>query len=469
MTGLATLFYLASFLLYLLGRRAQRWTRRTPLWGAALVAWLLALGSKEIAVTLPVVLFLYEWYFERDLSLAWLRRSGPLAAAASLAVLAAVFLHLGTHPLERILAGYADYDFGPRERLLTQARVVLFYLSLLWLPHPSRLNLLHDFPPSRSLFDPASTALSLGLLLALAAAAALLARRERLLSFCVAWFFVHQLVESTLLPLEMAYEHRLYLPMFGFALLVADLLFRAAPRRLAVALAAILVLVLGSWTYARNRTWRDPVTLWSDVVSKSPRSARPRINLGTLLVLEGRYPEAIRQLSEAVRLSPLDADAHNNLGQALARSGRLEAAMERFREAVRLDPSSASAHFNLALALEQKGRPEQARPHFAEALRIDPGYASFAVEAYRRAAAHARRGRFEAAAADYALALRMRPEFAEALLERGLALERLGRADEAIADLREAARLRPDDARASRELERVLRRREGAPEPDRGP
>jgi Flp pilus assembly protein TadD len=446
MTSLAALFYLASFLLYLVGRDATARARRAWLWSAALACWLLALGTKEIAVTLPLVLFLHEWYFERGLSLAWLRRSAPLAAALALALAAAALLHLGAHPLDRLLAGYADYEFGPRERLLTQARVVVFYLGLLAFPHPSRLNLLHDFAPSRSLVDPASTALSLALLAALAAGAALLARRERLLSFCVAWFFVHQLVESTFVPLEMAYEHRLYLPVFGFALLVADLLFRAAPLRLATALAAALVALLGAWTHARNATWRDAVELWSDVVAKSPESARPRINLGTLLVLEGRHAEAVEQLAQAVRLAPRDANAHNNLGQALTRSGRLAAAKARFAEAVALDPANASARFNLALALEQEGRPEQARPHFAEALRLDPSYARFALEAYQRAAAHARSGRFAAAVEEYGLALRMRPAFPAALRERALALEELGRHEEALSDLREAARLRGEGA-----------------------
>jgi Flp pilus assembly protein TadD len=461
MTSLAVFFYLLAFLLYLVGRRAER-RRRATCWSGAFAFWILALGSKEIAITLPAAIFLYEWYFERDLGAAWLRRSAPLAAGGALALVgaAALVLHLAPAALERSLASYGDHHFTPRERLLTQARVVVFYLGLLWLPLPSRLNLLHDFSPSRSLFEPISTALSLAFLLALAGAAVWLARRERLLSFCIAWFFLQLLVESTLLPLEMAYEHRLYLPILGFVLLLADLLFRALPGRLAAALAATVVVAFGGWTWVRNETWRDPLTLWADVVAKSPRSARPRINLGTLLVLEGRYPEAVRQLTEAVRLAPEDSDAHNNLGQALARSGRLGAAMVHFREAVRLDPSSASARFNLALGLERQGRPADARPHFAEALRIDPGYASFATEAYERAAAHAGEGRLEAAVADYALALRIRADFSEAYVARAAALERLGRVDEAIADLREAARLRPDDEALRLQLERALRRQQ---------
>ena len=115
-------------------------------------------------------------------------------------------------PIARILSGYKFRDFTLPQRMLTELRVVIFYISLLLWPQPSRLNLDHDFAISYSLVDPLTTLISFAIIIILIAAAILIARREPLLSFGILWFFGNLVIESSVIGLELVFEHRNYLP-----------------------------------------------------------------------------------------------------------------------------------------------------------------------------------------------------------------------------------------------------------------
>ena len=111
--------------------------------------------------------------------------------------------------------------FSPLERLLTQGRVLFLYVSLLLYPIPSRLMFLHDIDTSRSLFDPWTTlAAIIGIVLCLLFAA-LKAKKYPLLSFAILFFILNHLVEGTLIPLELIYEHRNYIPSMFFFVPIA--------------------------------------------------------------------------------------------------------------------------------------------------------------------------------------------------------------------------------------------------------
>jgi hypothetical protein len=101
------------------------------------------------------------------------------------------------------------------ERMLTQFRVVLYYLTLLIYPHPSRLNVDYDFPLSKSILDPPTTLISMVVVLGLIGYGLWVAKKRPLLSFCILWYFGNLVIESSILPIEMLYEHRLYLPSIG--------------------------------------------------------------------------------------------------------------------------------------------------------------------------------------------------------------------------------------------------------------
>lgn len=412
MTSLATLFYLLALLLYLRGRMTEAAPRRPLFFAGALAAWLVALGSKQVAATLPVAVLLYEFAFFADLDRSWWRRHRWTLVGALGVTLAVAAFYLKGDPAS-ILKAYAVRDFSLLERLLTQPRVVVFYLSLVVLPLPSRLNLLHRFTTSHSPIDPPATLLAILALLGLLALAPLLASRERLAAFCILWFFLQLALESSVLGLEMAFEHRLYLPMFGAALLAADVIVRAVPGppARAVVIGALIVALLGVGTIVRNAAWRDRVTFWSDAVSKSPESPRAHNSLGRALADEGRLEEADREFREALRIKPRHTESHFNLGLVAYQRGRDAEAIEHYTAALEIDPSYARAHNNLAAALVRQGRHEEAIHHFRETVRLDPYHTR---AHFNLALLLEGRERFEEARSHYAAVLRLRPGDAEA-------------------------------------------------------
>jgi tetratricopeptide (TPR) repeat protein len=456
MTSLAVMFYLAALLLYIRSRAQSRPWRRWALLAATAACGALALGSKQIAATLPLALLLYEWYFERDLSGPWLAKHAKLFAgvAALLALLAVAYL--ADHPRA---FDFETREFTPWERVLTQLRVILFYLSLLCYPAPSRLSLTHYFPTSHSLLDPPTTLLSLLAIIGLLVLAVALARRRRLLSFCLLWFFLHVAIESSFVSLEMVYEHRLYLPMFGFALAASyALAFPLALRRgLSLAVGAAVIASLATAAHVRNRVWRDPVTLWSDVVAKGPQGWRAQNNLGAALEQRGEVAAAIEHFQTAVQIKPNYARAHNNLGVALEAEARRGEAIRHYREAVQIAPGYSEAHTNLALALLAEGDRDAAIRHFDEAIRLSPNYAK---ARYSLGLALIGAGRIDEAIRQFSAAVRIHPGYRLAHHNLGAALMLAGRLDPAIEAFEAALRLDPQGAETHSGLGVALGRQE---------
>lgn len=427
MNGMAAMFYVLSFLLYVKGRLVKQDQRSWPWFAGCALAGILALGSKEIAATLPFFIFLYEWYFFQDLSKAWLRRCFPYVIGTFIFLGLLVFFYIGSNPLDYISSGYKHRDFTLTQRVLTQFRVVVCYISLMAYPHPGRLNLDHDFSLSNSLFDPITTSLSLGVIVALIALAFLIAKKERLASFCIFWFFGNLAIESSVIPLEIMFEHRVYLPSMFFFLLTVALAHRFIKQDWAVvgALTAVTVLFC-LWTYQRNSVWGDPTIFWADVVKKSPRRARAYNYLGVAYGKRNNFATAMRNFEIALEIDPEFSDAHSNLGVALARHGQFDEAIAHYTEALRIKPGFANVHNNLAIALAQQGNLEQAMAHYARALRVKP---DFAEAHYNLANLLVKKGKIEEAVEHYHQALRTRPGFARARHDLKTALQKARKDD----------------------------------------
>ena len=338
---------------------------------------MLALGSKEIAATLPLVVVVAEYVFFRDADKTWPGIHPAILLFALIASAGVVVLYLGTEPAATIAAQYAGRDLTPTERMLTELRVIVFYSSLLLFPYPGRLNLDHAFSVSHSLMDPISTLAAALILLALAFTGLALVRRQPILSFSILWFLITLSIESSFIGLDLVFEHRLYLPMFGFALALGYLFSMVPRRRLAPAttLAGLIVVVLALGTIVRNETWQDPAALWADAAAKNPSSYRAHNNLGRVLVARGQAEQAALQFSEAIRLKPDYAEAYNNLGTVHAQTGRLELAQVNFAKAIELNPRYAQAYNNLGVALLSEGRALDAARQLVTAIRLEPRYA----------------------------------------------------------------------------------------------
>jgi tetratricopeptide (TPR) repeat protein len=385
MNSMAALFYLLALFAYVRGRLAGRWGVRLGWFGGAAGAGLLAFWSKEIALTLPVFIVLYEWYFLQDLKCGWLKKHGLLVGCGiGLLVAAAFFFYYGRDPFTGLLAGYAGRDFTLVERLLTETRVVIFYLSLLFFPWPGRLNLDHDFAISQSLLAPPNTILALAALVMLLAAAVFLARRQRLLSFGLIWFLGNLAIESTVVPLEISFDHRLYLPAMLLILALVAFWHENLSGNYGKLLAVVAVaLVLTFWTHQRNRIWANPVSLWSDCAAKSPAKARVHGNLGVALKRAGRLAEAEDHFLETIRLDPTFFEAYNNLGNIRSMQGRSGEAVAFYSRAIAIRPDIATLYINRGHSLEDLWRLPEARGNYAKALQMDPGNGEARASLYR--------------------------------------------------------------------------------------
>lgn len=377
MSSMATMFSLSSLLLYLLGRQRDSALQRLAFWSAGLVTWLLALGSKEIAATLPAIIVLVELLFYRDSNA---RGRGIVAGTLGFAILASagvVVLYLGMDPAATIIDQYGARDFSPLERILTELRVLVFYISLLLFPYPDRLSIDHAFGVSRSLFEPISTLLAAVVIVALLALAVRSARRHPVPSFCILWFFVTLSIESSFIGLELVFEHRLYMPMFAFALAAAYLVSLVPPGQgsRAALTTGLLVVALAAGSIIRNAVWQDSVALWTDAVSKNPSGYRARNNLGRALADRGEIDAAVQQFKEAIALRHDFAEPHNNLGVLYSRTGRSEKALEHLETAIKLNPRYVQAYNNLGVTLLGQGDSYEAAVMLAQAVHLAPHYA----------------------------------------------------------------------------------------------
>src|SRR4030043_2009027 len=215
MASLAGMFYILSFVLYVKGRLSFG-RRRYFYFGGTALSYLLGVFSKENVAILPFFIGLYEFYFFQKFDLGPRGKNILFTLIGALLVLGAFgFIVWGQRYINVIIEGYQYRTFTMSERVLTQFRIVLYYVTLLIYPHPSRLNLDYDFPISKTILDPPTTLLSILLVAGLIGYSIWTAKRRPMISFCILWYFGNLVIESSIFPLEMVYEHRLYLPAVG--------------------------------------------------------------------------------------------------------------------------------------------------------------------------------------------------------------------------------------------------------------
>ena len=391
MAALAAMFYILSMYFYLKARTATRTGARAAFLFSCGLSFALALGSKENAAMLPLSLFLYEAILiQKDTTLFFRRNLKWLVLICSIILLIGLIYFYYKHGnVYSFLKGYERRPFTMAERLLTQPRVVLFYMSLLLYPLTSRLNIAHSFELSKSLFEPISTFFSILAIVSLIALAFYLARKRPLLSFCILFFFINHVIESSIFPLEIAYEHRNYIPSMLFFLPFAIGLLALIERYEAkivmkYILAAFIVLLLigfGHATHLRNFDWKTPGTLWADTVGKSPDTMRAYHNLARYFQNRGQLRRALQIYQQALTKTATNRKdesfiTHYNIGKAWADLNDYGQAESHFRQAINLNPSYSPAYNNLAAAYEWQGKKDLAYENLLKAFRIDP-YAPF--------------------------------------------------------------------------------------------
>jgi hypothetical protein len=359
----------------------------------SLVSAILAMKTKENAFTLPMTIMLYEFLFFRGSGKV--RVAFLLPLSFTLLIIPTTLLATAGHMTAHVNSAANVYSFDPTattyrdiprwDYFITQARVLITYIRLLFLPINQDID--YDYPVFHSLTATPVFFSFLFLSVIFCSIPYLLYRSRRrkdlrLVAFGLAWFFITISVESSIQPIpQVIDEYRMYLPLAGAMTAAAASLFllkeRVRSRNTAAAAILLLVcmtLVLSTAAYTRNSLWKTQISLWEDTVAKSPRKATPHINLGVAYHLAGELNKAIRQYQLALRLEPFRKEPYYYLCDAYAKKAQADAAISYCHIALSINPYNTQCHYNLGCMFLKKGLLVNARNELEIVMQQAPDF-----------------------------------------------------------------------------------------------
>jgi hypothetical protein len=387
--GLATFFYLLSLFLFISGSFKKGWKKFLLFLGSG-GSFLCSIFSKETGFTVPLTVIFFDFIFICKSKKDKLKRL-KIYLPLSLILIIYMLFFLRGGVLHLLVEKSREGMITPWHYLLTQANVIIQYFKLLFLPLPHWLNVDHDFPLYRSLFE-YPTFLSISILLFLIALAAYLINKKRLISFCIFFFFIVLAPSSSIIPLwDFMVEYRLYLPLLSYALILAmgfgylyQFLARHCSKKMAFGIVSgVSVLLISSYsalTIERNHIFKDDLTLWTDAAKKSPYKVRVHHNLGKAYVERGNFDKAIQEGEIALRLiANLDRNENvkfvlNLLGGAYFVKGETDVALRVFQRAIEVDPNFATSYYNVSCVYATKKERDKALEYLKKAISLDQKY-----------------------------------------------------------------------------------------------
>ena len=368
-----------------------------------------AFESKESALAVPLaVAALYE--FRSSAAIDRRYRVGLLVGSG---ILAAAVLALLVYWDEQTVGIGAAAQVTPLRYFLAETRVAYTYLRLLFFPYPQSLE--YEFPASAGILP------LLGPLV-IVAAGWWLSRQDRwrLSGLCILAFFILLAPTSSFVPsADVAFEHRLYLPMLAFSLLAAEVLSRVPGRTW---IAVVLLCALGAVTINRGKVWASDIALWEDTVEHAPGKARVWFNLGGAY-LEANPEKARSALRHALELNPDFTEALYDLGLIEQRKSDWNLAIAYYERAVKKEPDYWPAWNNMGNTFFAMGQRERALEYFNKTLSLNHDYWP---AQYNIAIVHFMSGRYTEALPRLKTVLDWRPDFREARYLLALTLTRAG-------------------------------------------
>ena len=422
--ALAAFFYLGAIVLYLKARSGSgAWYYAGAVGMAAA-----AMFCKENAVTLPFAIVMIEFLFfdQKDGKMKTFIRLLPFLITL---IIVPAFMHSDTarHDVEHdVLIPIQTKALSRGPYFLTQLNVLCTYLRLFLFPVNQNLD--YDYPVAHALMEPRTLFCALGLL-GLLAAGVFFLRKNRLVSFAIFWFFMTLSVESSIVPIkDVIFEHRMYLPLAGFGVLLpVAVLFMLENLSSAAIAGTVVVLIFSGMAFARNHVWESKISLWEDVVRKSPGKGRGYFTLGSAYFTQKGPAEALklyqkgyntaRELSSrGLPVDPAFAKVYNDLAIFYAESGKLDGAIEILEEGIQIAPAFVPIYDNLGLFYKRKGNLPKALSLWQKALELDPEYPP---SSFRFGILFKDHGNLKQAEAFLKRALELNPLYAEAILALG--------------------------------------------------
>lgn len=364
---IATFFYLASLALYIKGREKK------SLYRGSVIFFALALLSKETALTLPLIIFLYNLHFPE--------KGDKKVSYHPYIYISLLYLLLRTIVVGRV--GQTEHWGGSfLTAFYTNWTGMVYYLKLLFFP----VNLCADylmFPVRTTLFDPYVLGALFIILLLLGAALISFRGGNRLLSFSIFWFFITLLPVSNIVPIQIIIAERfLYLPSIGMFIGAAVLLGNLKDgfqktgfgNSVLIFLISGVSLFLASMTVDRNHVWTDEHLFWKDVAAKSPGNPRAWHNLASEYQNEGRISEAISLYQKSLMMDYHSPETHYQLGRIYRGMGEEEKALSEFYAALEDDPENADINYEIGNLMSKKGWYSEAISQYRKALEGNPDH-----------------------------------------------------------------------------------------------
>ncbi|MBW2689217.1 MAG: tetratricopeptide repeat protein [Deltaproteobacteria bacterium] len=384
MASLAALFGFLCLYMYIRAREqinnGVKWSsmRHLCLWSMALITCYLAVKTKENLAILPLAMLLFEYFYlarKND-------RTGGIKAKIIYFVpfflppLIAAWQRLVT-PLSRgvsiqDVASVQEAGITPIQYLVTEFNVMWIYLKLLIIPYPQMLD--YAYPVTKTLLSVQNLVAGAGLV-ALISAAFLVRKRYPHLCFGICWFLLGLAVESTLIPLDPVFEHRVYLSMFGFAVFIVGMGHYFLPKRVLIPLALCCLFIWSSLCWSRNQMWNNELGLYMDNAKHVTPDDGFHIALSKSLITRKFYPEAIEVLTKAVETGAKRVGVHTNLAIAYRLNKQPDKAIEviitAFNSGIKATELKIELARSYSLAKNDKKALEVYRNALQDGRRID--------------------------------------------------------------------------------------------------
>ncbi len=446
--SMATMFYLASLCLYV----KSRFIPKKSYYIGSLITAILAMFTKETAITLPIMILIYEYCFFNNKENGGTIKRRHLLTPFLLTILIIPLTMFFTKSTQSISAQEMQNaingttKINPAHYFLTEFRVMITYIRLAFLPINQNLD--YDYPIYKNILELPVLG-SIIFLLAILYGAKKLFSKYRLLSFSIIWFLATLLPESGSYALgDVIVEHRLYLPMAGYSLFIVAGMFYLLGRKnikmmvwaLVMAITCNLIL-----TYERNKVWKNDLTLWNDTVIKSPHKARPYNGRGLVFLHQGDLTKAMADLNKAVELNPSYAEAYNNRGLVYGNQRKYPGALTDFTKAIKLDPTDSQAYNNRGFIYAAQGDLTHALQEINKAIELNPDYAD---AYYNLGKIYTLQGKLSQAISGYNNAISIDPDYENAYNNRGSVYFQQGAIARAVLDYRKAIDLKPDNTEA---------------------
>ncbi|MDR4507984.1 MAG: tetratricopeptide repeat protein [Candidatus Brocadiaceae bacterium] len=481
---LASLFVLLAFVFFLKGKNTERpGTGHISCYILSCISYCLALFSKEMAITLPFLLLLFDFLFFRKNTMGTV-----CAIPVSFRILrivygyAGYFFTAGFYLFIRFITfknTFKEIEVSPG-KFTTVTKIVASYLKLLFIP----VWLNADYYVSHTTILSPSFILSFFCIISLGIITMRFYKTHKLLLFFIAWFFITLLPVLGIIPIGNSMAERyLYIPVTGFCCSAGYLLSNYSFRKWSLILLGLVLFLLQIGIVYRNGIWRDEATLWHHTYKREPQSARACSNLGNIyfnrgqlenalhmynksLALPYSYPfihynlgatyEKMGQIDKAleeykVSLSNLNENtlAYNNMGSLYNKQGSYTLAIESFKKALRSNPYFPVAHNNLGNAYERMEETEMAITEYREAIKIDSTYA----DAHNNLGAmYLKKGMTDLAIDELEQACHFMPEHVDAYYNLGVAHAAKGQYEKAIQTFQRSISNNPNDYSAYRDL-----------------